>query len=145
MVDGALTAAAGVKTVSFDSLVKVARELELPMVCNPLVFTLSVGPSWTQAGATQTFYLRPEILNSYVTNKNTSTLASGELFGGWQYSINTHVLVEIGLTIGAASNAKLTGNIWEDANVTFDDYTYSYNVDHAYVALKGKLLAEPSI
>ena len=44
--------------------------------------------------------------------------------------------------MGATSNAKLSGNIWDDADSTFNNYSYSYQIQHTHVAIKGKLLAD---
>ena len=40
-------------------------------------------------------------------------------------------------TLGAAT---LSGNIWDDADPQFNNYTYQYHIKHSQIALKGKLL-----
>ena len=44
--------------------------------------------------------------------------------------------------MAVTSNAKLSGNIWDDADSAFNNYSYSYQVQHTHVAVKGKLLAD---
>ena len=39
-------------------------------------------------------------------------------------------------------DATLSGDIWDDADPIFDNYTYQYKVNHTHVALKGKLLGD---
>jgi hypothetical protein len=41
-----------------------------------------------------------------------------------------------------ATNAEITGDIWEEADPNFNNYTYRYNVSHMHVAMKGKLFME---
>ena len=38
--------------------------------------------------------------------------------------------------------AKLSGDIWDDADPQFDNYTYQYQIKHSHFALKGKLLLD---
>ena len=52
------------------------------------------------------------------------------------------MLGQIGLAFVAADNATLRGNIWDDANPVFDNYTYQYKVKHEHIAVKGKLLGD---
>lgn len=47
---------------------------------------------------------------------------------------------QVGLAFVATGNATLSGNIWDDADPAFNNYTYQYKVSHMAVALKGKLL-----
>jgi len=107
-----------------------------------LVNTLSIGPSWQNNGHQQTFYIAPEIEKTYTANSSTNTLADGEFFLGVQKNLPRQLQGQLGLAFGIAGNAKLAGNIWDDANPQFDNYTYAYKVNHMHLALKGKLLAD---
>ncbi len=121
----------------------------------PFVGSLSVGPAWTRAGEWESFSLQPDIEKTYAadqgeyalrlvsTPKGTHTLATGELFLGVYGPINSIVQGQIGLAIATSSSAKLTGDIYEDANPAFNNYNYSYSVRTTRVAIKGKALYDP--
>ena len=106
------------------------------------VLSLSVGAVLEQAGETQTFYLQPEIEKTYASAGGRHLLGSGELFIGMLGQLNTCLQGQLGLAVAATSNAELNGNIWEDANPAFDNYDYSYQINHSHVAIKGKILAD---
>lgn len=105
------------------------------------VGTVSVGPVWGHGGTTQTFFLTPEIEKTYVAYKSTGTLVDGELFLGVQRDYPTFQ-GQIGLAGVGTSNAKFSGIIWDDADPEFDNHVYRYRLQHAHVAVKGKLLAD---
>lgn len=115
---------------------------EVPVRPFSYVFALSIGPAWESNGYTQTFYLVPEVEKTYAADKSTTTLASGDLFLGIQKSLSNKIQGQLGVALAAAGNAKLSGNIWDDADPEFNNYTYNYQVNHAHIALKGKLLAD---
>jgi len=106
------------------------------------VGALSAGPIWESAGQTQTFYLAPNIIKTYAAEHTTHALFDGEVFVGIQKKLPNALLGQLGLAVAATSNAKLSGNIWDDADVTFNNYSYSHQVQHTHVAVKGKLLAD---
>jgi opacity protein-like surface antigen len=106
------------------------------------VGSLSAGPVWANAGKTQTFYLAPEIEKTYSARKSTNALAAGELFVGIQKSLSNQWLGQLGLAVATTSNAKLQGEIWDDADSQFNNYSYQYKVRNTRVAVKGKLLLD---
>lgn len=106
------------------------------------VGTISTGPVWEGAGQTQTFYLAPNILKTYAAEHTTHALFDGEVFAGIQKELPKAFLGQIGLAVAATSNANLSGNIWDDADSTFNNYRYSYQVQHTHIAVKGKFLAD---
>lgn len=106
------------------------------------VATLSVGPVWESTGNTQTFYLAPNIEKTYSANHASHALVDGEIFLGIQKPIREKLDGQIGLAVATTGNASLSGNIWDDAQAQFNNYTYNYQVRHTHVALKGKLLAD---
>ena len=106
------------------------------------VATLSVGPVWESAGNTQTFYLAPNIEKTYAANHASHALVDGEFFLGIQKPIREKLDAQIGLAVATTGNASLSGTIWDDADSLFNNYTYSYQVRHTHVAIKGKLLAD---
>lgn len=104
------------------------------------VGSLSAGSVWEHGGNTQTFYLTPEIEKSYVGKRLTKTLLDGEIFLGIQKTLTQAVQSQLGLAVAATSNGALSGVIFDDANPEFDNYTYSYTIQHTHVVLKGKFL-----
>lgn len=48
------------------------------------VATLSLGPTWENAGSTQMFYLAPNIEKAYAANHASHALVDGEIFLGIQ-------------------------------------------------------------
>lgn len=42
----------------------------------------------------------------------------------------------------ATNNAKASGDIWDDADPVFNNYTYHYTIQHRHIAIKGKLLLD---
>ncbi|HHF7374041.1 outer membrane protein [Legionella bozemanae] len=106
------------------------------------VGTISAGPVWEDGGKTQTFYLAPEIEKTYVANKSTRTLFNGEVFLGLQKRLSQIIQGQLGLAVGATSNANLSGMIWDDADPEFANYTYEYQIQHTHIAAKAKLLAD---
>ncbi len=116
-----------------------------PVVQEPAwswVGTISAGPVWENGGKTQTFYLAPEIEKTYAADKSTHTIFDGEVFVGLQKRLSQTVLGQLGLAVGATSNANLSGMIWDDADPEFDNYTYAYKIQHTHIAAKAKLLAD---
>ena len=106
------------------------------------VATINIGPAWESAGNTQTFFLAPNIENTYAANHKSHALIDGEGFLGVQKLLREKLEGQFGLAVATTGNAALSGNIWNDADSTFNNYTYSYQVKHTHLALKGKLLAD---
>ena len=106
------------------------------------VTSLTVGPVWENAGSTQTFYMAPEIDKTFVAKHATNTLINGELFVGIEKPFMNMFQGQLGLAFAASGNATLSGIIWDDADSEFDNYSYQYQVRHAHLAIKGKLLAD---
>lgn len=106
------------------------------------VITISLGPTWNQDGETQTFYLSPGVEKTYTAEDSTQALMDGEVFLGLQKSIFQQLQGQLGFALVATGSAKLSGDIWDDANAEFDNYTYQYKVSHTHLALKAKLLVD---
>ncbi|WP_133128850.1 outer membrane protein [Legionella nagasakiensis] len=104
------------------------------------IIGLSVAPSWANGGETQTFFLQPDIEKTYTANKDSSSFATGELFLGLQKNLNSNFIGQFGLAINATGNAGLSGDIWEDANPDFNNFTYNYKINHVGVAFKGRII-----
>ncbi|MBV9576706.1 MAG: porin family protein [Gammaproteobacteria bacterium] len=104
------------------------------------VSSLSIGSGWQRAGQTQTVDLTPDVTKTYTANKPTNTLPTGELFLGIGTLFSTQAEGQIGLAFLAAQRANLSGNIWDDGDPNFNNYTYQYKVAHTAINLKAKLL-----
>ncbi|KTC90500.1 porin family protein [Fluoribacter dumoffii] len=120
----------------------VAGTMGEPVAPFNYVAALSIGPVWPTGGDSQTFYLAEGIEKTYDANNNTNALADFEVFLGLQRSLTPTFLGQLGIAVAATTDARLTGDIWDDADPEFDNYTYSYKIQHTHVALKAKLLAE---
>lgn len=114
----------------------------LGMLNSSGVATLSLGPAWENTGNTQTLYLTPDIEKTYAANHASHALVDGEIFLGIQKPLREKLEGQIGLAVATTGNASLSGNIWDDADSLFNNYTYHYQVRHTHLALKGKLLAD---
>lgn len=109
---------------------------------SPFVASLSVGPVWTQAGTNQTFYLTPTIQKTFNANNTARALADGELFLGQQRQLTGIFQAQYGLAVATSAPANLSGYIWDDADLQFQNYTYHYTVQHTHIAVKGKVLMD---
>jgi opacity protein-like surface antigen len=106
----------------------------------PDVFDLSLGPAWSQAGATQTIQLTPSVEKMYVAIKSAQTAGYGALFFGFAGQINEQLQSQIGLELAGITNVKLQGDIWDESDPYLNNSSYNYKVNSARVALKGKIL-----
>ena len=106
------------------------------------VMTLSGGPGWTSPGETQTLNLAPGVIKTYTANQSTDTIFGGDLFMGVQVPFANQLKGQVGLDIAATSNTNLSGDVWDDGDPEFNNYTYHYKIQHKHVALKGKLLID---
>lgn len=86
--------------------------------------------------------MAPNIVKTYTATRTSQTLINGEVFVGMQKNLSPVFLGQMGLTIAAASKARLSGNIWDDADPIFDNYNYQYQIQHTHIALQGKLLMD---
>lgn len=105
------------------------------------VAALSLGPVWEDdAGQSQTFFMAPGIEKTFKASHPSRTLLEGELFVAGQQDWHNHFLTQLGLAFAATTNAKLSGEIWDDADPQFNNYTYKYYINHTVIAVKGVLL-----
>jgi len=108
----------------------------------PWVATLSIGPVWESSGQEQTFYLTPSIERTYTADNILNTVVYGEFFLGKHKNLSQKVAGHLGFTVATTGNATVSGNIWDDADAVFNNFTYSYQVRHTHVAVKGKLISD---
>jgi opacity protein-like surface antigen len=120
--------------------ISVAHSQEINALTTQWIGSLSAGPIWEQAGETQTFFLAPEIEKTYLANSNTHALTEGEVLIGLQKNFTRHWQSQLGLAVAHTSNAVLEGRIWDDADPSFDNFSYQYKVQHTRFTAKGKLI-----
>jgi len=106
------------------------------------VVALSGGPAWNNAGETQAFFVQPMVAEAYIANKRSEVLATGELFLGAQHQLMNGLSGQLGVVVAASDDAKLQGDIWNDANPNFDNFRYRYNISHWHTGAKAKLMFE---
>jgi hypothetical protein len=114
------------------------------MFQNPFI-SISVGPSWSQPGATQTIALQPDVIDTYAHQTPINTLANGEVFFGIQRDLFQHVVGQFGLAFYISSPANLNGSIQVDGDPNFQNYTYQYRINHEHIALKSKWIFQQSL
>ncbi len=106
------------------------------------VASLSLNQAWSRVGEQQRFYLRQNIEQTFTANRSNSSFAEGEIFLGIQQDISSWVQAQLGLAYQATGNVNLEGNIWDDADPAYNNYSYAYQVSHQHAAVKLKLLID---
>ncbi len=105
------------------------------------VMGISAGPTFVSGNETQTLNLQSDIRKTYTADNTTNYFPSLELFLGWQQLLrNPSFLGQLGIVLAGAGNAKLQGDIWEDADPNFNNFSYQYKVQHTHIALQGRLI-----
>ncbi len=108
---------------------------------------LSVGPTWASNHHVQTFNVQPDVQKSYIGNNDNNAFVTAELFLAGQKHLQTEALTkpllgQIGFVVAWGGDADVSGDVWEDANPNFNNFNYTYKMNHTYLALKGRLLGE---
>lgn len=106
------------------------------------VGTFSIGPVWTNPGSQQTLNLTSQIEKTYTAYEPNNTLADGEVFLGIKRDLPYAFFTHVGIAGALTSQAGLSGQIWDDADPTFNNYVYGYHVQHGHVALKAKVFKD---
>jgi opacity protein-like surface antigen len=112
------------------------------MIKSSWVATASMGFLWENAGKMQTFFLARELEKTYTADNTTHSLPSGALFLGLQRALHKNIQGQLGFEFAHTGDANLSGNVWDDADSRFNNYTYKYVVQHTQIALKGKLIGD---
>ncbi|TAL58563.1 MAG: hypothetical protein EPN84_12695 [Legionella sp.] len=114
---------------------------EIPLVWQPII-TLSGGPAWTSPGLDQFTYNSTLIplfpTEHYIPNFKTQTIGTGEIFFGLQRVIFSGATGQLGLGLAGAVDPEVSGVV--DIIGVPNVYTYTYNIEHARLELKGKLI-----
>jgi opacity protein-like surface antigen len=126
----------------FILLINIMSSQKIFSADNHFVVTLSGGPLWENNHQAQTVYMSPDILKIYTAKNSTETLATGELFLGIQHPLNPKLQNQIGLSVATMSSAKVSGDIWDDGDSQFNNYTYQYFIKHFRVSVREKLLMD---
>lgn len=123
----------------------VPKETNITRFFKTWVLTGNIGPLWESAGETQTFDLAPNVKKTYAANNNTNAVTGLSLFFGVQKPLIKDTLGQIGVTVGTASDAVLTGEIWDDGNPKFNNLSYKYTIKSTRVAAKGVILLDKKL
>ena len=108
------------------------------------VLSLSLGPAWSSQGSTQTLYLQTGIQKAYINQSPWSNFASGEIFFAGQREISNGIDIQVGFVAGASGDNEFRGDIWEDGNRIFDNYSYHYLAHQIRFAAKAKISKQMS-
>lgn len=106
------------------------------------VITLALGGASQNGGETQVINLQSEIVKKYVTNTESKMLGTVDLLLGLERRFNEHYSALLGLSFVATGPAKLSGQIWDDADEDFNNFVYQYQIQHKHLALKAKLMRD---
>lgn len=109
------------------------------------VLSFSGNIAWVNPGQTQTFFLQPDLEQTYNSLSGTNTIGAFEGFMGFQKCLTSNVNAQLGVSAVGATSSHLYGEIWQDANPNFNNYDYNYQLQHTHVAAKGKLLYESKL
>lgn len=105
----------------------------------PLIM-LSAGPAWQSGFKTQTLTLQPGVQNTYVPNNAYTALGSGAIFLAVEAPFYQTLKGALGVALTGSGSAKMSGNIWQDANPNFSNFTYNYKVNQFRVAFKARIV-----
>nr|HAT8715066.1 outer membrane beta-barrel protein [Legionella jordanis] len=109
----------------------------------PFFATLSIGPAWVGGGDKKNVRLEPDVVKTYTINSNTDEISGIiELFAGYACHFNESFITQLGLEVAVTSSSNLTGDVWEDANPNFNNFTYTYKVRHQHIAAKAKFIGD---
>lgn len=101
---------------------------------------LSGGPAWASSPKAQTLTLQPVVQNRYVPSNSTSALGSGALFVGMHGPLYKSIQADVGVAFTGSGSAKFSGDVWQDADPNFSNFTYNYKVDQFRIAFKARLV-----
>jgi len=109
------------------------------------VLSISGNIAWTNPGQTQTFDIVPDLNQTYYDLSKTSLVSVFEGFIGLQTALNANLDGQLGVVIVGAPEVYLNGNIEQEANPDFNNYNYSYKIQHTHVAAQAKLFYNSSL
>jgi hypothetical protein len=104
--------------------------------------SFTAGPAWAKPGSTQTLYVNPSYVDTYLNQSGNQTLANAELFFGFQFPAMDAFQIQFGPMVGAAGIAKPNGQILQYGLV--NNHRYTYNVSQIRGGLRAKIFPENS-
>jgi opacity protein-like surface antigen len=104
------------------------------------LFSLNMGPQWDSPGEIRQFTVEQNTSKTYVAISNSQVLMGSEFFLGAEHSITSLLDMQIGLAVAMTSLTSVSGDIWEDADPNFNNYTYAYKVAPLRTTLSAKWL-----
>lgn len=102
------------------------------------IVTLSGGTSWARPGKTQTLELNDGSFDTFVVDKNTELMGTGELYFALQWPFTCHLYNQFGISFGGSSEAKIQGPI--NINGVYSGSDYIYRNNHTHISLQGKMV-----
>ncbi|CDZ78151.1 Opacity protein antigens [Legionella massiliensis] len=106
------------------------------------VATLSLGPAWYNNNKSQTVAFDEGISKRFTGGNSDKAVFSGEIFLGMQGTLIDQLIGEFGVAFAANSKMDFSGRVWDFDDSQFSNYKYRYNVQHARIGLKGKLIGD---
>jgi|GEM_PF-591897 len=104
--------------------------------------SFNIGPAFTEPGFTQTLLLWPETQNTYLSTGDTDTVGFIEVFFGGTRHFNKGYDAALGLSLLGSTNMNPEGDVLIASSPQFNNFFYSYKINHSHIALKGKLSSE---
>lgn len=101
------------------------------------VATLSAGPYWSTGNQTTVVNLTPTIQNQYAIIHTNKVKGTGEIFIGLQHLLEKGFNGQAGFAVAIAS-PPMSGHVWENSNIAFNDSTFKYTMNSVRYAGKGK-------
>lgn len=108
------------------------------------VVTLSGGADWYSIHQSELLSLQPQIQKSFVSDSASSAVGNFSGFLGVQRDIRPTLQGQFGLIVGGTTSANVAGEVWEDGDPFFNNLSYGYKINHAYLGLQGKVLKDLS-
>lgn len=120
--------------VLFSPLLYASSESWKPLIA------LNIGPQWDSPGETKQFSVEQGIPKTYAAVSTPQTLMGGEFFVGAQHRLNSWSDLQLGVAVAMTSLTSVSGDIWEDADPDFNNYTYAYKLAPFRTTLSAKWL-----
>lgn len=111
----------------------------------PLIMTFSGGALFAKPGDTQTLPVMGGFSKTYKDDSKTDQALQAEFFIGIARPLGTKFSGEFGLEMAQTTGVQSTGHIWDFADQTFDNYTYSYKIAQTRLALKNKFFYDAQL
>ena len=109
------------------------------------VIAIAGNLAWTNPGQTQTFDITTDFEQTYNNLSKTSLVSVFEGLLGLQTHLSSNIDGQLGVVVAGAPEAYLNGDIWQNADANFNNYSYRYKIQHTHVAAQAKLFYNTSL